>query len=232
MNYSHETLREAIGAYVLGQLEGDLLGALEDHLRDCDACRAEVLELRPLAAPLREISPDAVSDAAVPKPPPGLDLRVRRALAAEGRASRGGAARRRLPMGVAAGLGAAAASLAFVLFAPEAEEVPPGPPIETVATITEAPGVDVASAGLINHTWGIEINLVASGLRAGAAYDVVVIDTAGREHTSGAFVGVGADPLTCKMTSAVVRADASAFEVRDSRGHVVIKASLGPPPVA
>lgn len=50
--FSHEVLREAIGAYVLSQLGDDLLAELKRHLSGCTSCRAEVAELSPLVAPL------------------------------------------------------------------------------------------------------------------------------------------------------------------------------------
>lgn len=227
MNYDHETLREAIGAYVLDQLEGDLLAAVEEHLASCDKCRTEMEELRPLAAPLREVDPGVVSDAAVPVTPPELDLRVRRALAAERQAGGPPAYRRWLTPALAALAGAAVASVAFLVAWPEEEPEPEGPVIETVASIRESRGVD-AEAGLIAHTWGMEIDLVASGLREGATYHVVVIDERGRVHSSGGLVGVGAKEAVCKMNSSVLREDAVRFEVRDRRGRVVISARLTP----
>ncbi|MDQ3466093.1 MAG: hypothetical protein M3500_15720, partial [Actinomycetota bacterium] len=58
------------------------------------------------------------------------------------------------------------------------------------------------------------------------AYDVVVQDEDGSRYSSGAFVGVGGNTLTCNMTSAVLREDASKFVVRDPSGQVVVQADL------
>ncbi|MDP9443511.1 MAG: anti-sigma factor, partial [Actinomycetota bacterium] len=101
---------------------------------------------------------------------------------------------------------------------------PAGPPVETVA-VDQATGVQ-ATAGLVDHTWGMEIELSASGLEDGARYAVTVVGRDGRRHDSGSFLGTGARELNCEMTSAVLREDARAFAVRDAAGRVVIRARL------
>lgn len=210
--FDHQTLREAIGAYVLGQLDGELLDALEEHLRTCDECRTEIAELGPLVAPLQAL-------ASTTPAPTALDARVDRSLATAGRARWPRWAR----YGAAFAVGAAAASLVAALAWPD--PVAPGPPMEQVASVEARGGID-ASASLINHTWGTEIILVATGMREGARYRVFVVDTDGRLHPSGGFVGVGVDQMTCRLNSPLLRADAAGFEVRGPRGEVLITGTL------
>ena len=91
--------------------------------------------------------------------------------------------------------------------------------------VAVAPDLDVR-AGLVDHTWGMEIELVGTGFDRGAAYDVVVTDERGRRYDSGAFVGVGGTEMTCALSAAVLRADAERFTVLDADGTVVARADL------
>lgn len=225
MTTSHDELREALGSYVLGQLEGDLLHAVEDHLSTCEECRAVAADLAPLVAPLRAVDPDVVTALAGPVPAT-LDDRVEAALRAE---AVGGATVTRLPgrarrwVPVAAGVlaGAAAAAAVTVAVLPDP---PAGAPVLAVRQVTTAPGV-TATAGLVDHTWGVELKLVATGLPAGRAYDVRIVDDGGREYDSGAFLGVDRT-ITCSMNASVLLADAARFEVLDPAGAVVISGPI------
>jgi anti-sigma factor RsiW len=227
MNPTHEELREAIGAYVLGQLDDDLRTALEAHLAECAECRADVADLAPLAVSLRHVDPDRIVPADVDLPA-ALDRRISRALAQESASSsdvRPSAVGRWVPAAVGALVGAAAAA-AVVLAVVQPEESPAGPTIIAVPDVRAASGVQ-AVAGLVDHTWGVEIKLEASGLPAGQAYDVMVVDAAGREYDAGAFLGVSGRKVVCSMNSSVLLADAARFEVVDPGGEVVISGPIG-----
>lgn len=227
MKPTHEELREAIGAYVLGQLDDDFRAALDAHLVGCAECRAEVADLAPLAVALRQVDPDRIvpSDLVVPA---ALDDRISRALEQESGTSvhahpRFGA-RRWAPAAVGAVLGAAAAA-AVVLALVQPAEPPAGPKIIAVSDVRAASGVQ-AVAGLVDHTWGVEIKLEATGLPAGQAYDVMVIDAAGKEYDAGAFLGVSGRKVVCSMNSSVLLVDAARFEVVNPGGDVVISGPI------
>ena len=241
MNPTHDELREAIGAYVLGQLDDDLRMALEAHLDGCEACRAEVAELAPLAVPLRGVDPDRIVASDV-TPPPALDDRITRALALESAPTaeltaapadgagpavhpRFAARSRRWVPAVAGALVGAAAATAVVLALVPREETPAGPTIIAVPQVRAASGVQ-AVAGLVDHTWGVELKLEATGLPAGQAYDVMVIDDAGKEYDAGAFLGVSGRKVVCSMNSSVLLADAARFEVVAPGGDVVISGPI------
>jgi hypothetical protein len=85
-----------------------------------------------------------------------------------------------------------------------------GPVREPVASIASAAGLDV-EAQLVDHTWGLEIELQGTGFQEGARYRVVVLDRSGQTYPSGEFVGVGDVEMDCALSSAVLRADAVAF---------------------
>ncbi|MEA3055576.1 MAG: hypothetical protein QOD30_1008, partial [Actinomycetota bacterium] len=47
---SHDEIQELLGAYALDAVDPDERSDVEDHLRDCARCRAEVAEHRDTAA--------------------------------------------------------------------------------------------------------------------------------------------------------------------------------------
>lgn len=105
-----------------------------------------------------------------------------------------------------------------------------GPPMEPVA-FSEAPAGVEAEASLIDHTWGTETVLVASGLEDGETYRLTLRDEDGEAVPSGAFIGTGERPLECRMNAALLREDATGLEVRTAEGELVLEADLpeGPP---
>ena len=85
-DYSHADIEELLGAYSLDAVEPDERDAIEAHLPDCPRCRAEVADLREVAALLAnndEDAPEGVWDRIVEAieevpPPMRLDLHRRR----------------------------------------------------------------------------------------------------------------------------------------------------------
>jgi anti-sigma-K factor RskA len=69
MTSAHERRNELLGLYVLGAVTPDELAEFQAHLADCEACRAEVAALRPVAAGLARIVPQV-------DPPAGLRERI------------------------------------------------------------------------------------------------------------------------------------------------------------
>lgn len=102
---------------------------------------------------------------------------------------------------------------------------PPAAPAEAVAVQELAPVLD-ASAGVVAHTWGMEIKLTASGFAAGQTYRAVVLDRAGRQIGAGEFVGTGAQQLRCNLNSSVLRPDATGFVITDAAGTPVLTSGL------
>ena len=86
-------------------------------------------------------------------------------------------------------------------------------------------GVD-ASASLIAHTWGTEVNLVATGLTPGTRYTVVLVGRNGRRVTAGTFIGVSRQPVRCNLNAALLRTDAAELLVTDPRRRQVLRADL------
>jgi anti-sigma factor RsiW len=83
---THEQIEELLGAYCLDAVDDDERDAIEAHLPDCPRCRAEVAELREVAALLANNNTEApeglwdrIAEAVDDTPPPmRLDVRRRR----------------------------------------------------------------------------------------------------------------------------------------------------------
>lgn len=80
-----------------------------------------------------------------------------------------------------------------------------------------------ASAGTIDHTWGVEMVLTASGFADGQVYEVHVLDRLGRPVPAGAFRGTGASEMVCRLNAAVLRDQAGGFVVTDADGAAVLR---------
>ncbi len=232
----HQTVREQLGAYVLGQLGGREWTAVQAHLAGCPECRAEVDAIAPLAAPLRGVHPDRLAED--PAPPPGLRDAVLTRISAEAGSGPissvvGAAVRqpqpptRRRPgpsrlAAAAAVLAVLAAGVGFVL----GSQTGAAPvPLEPVAMRTVAADVR-ADANLVAHTWGTEIKLDGTGFAPGTVYRVTVTDDRGRVVGAGEFVGTGSEEMQCNLNSSVLRSDARSFQVHDQRGLVVASAEI------
>lgn len=215
---------ELIGAWLLGGLEPAEVGEMERHLATCAACRTEAAELEPLVAVLGEVDPEAVRPAAT-TPPAALDARIEAALGARPIPLR----RRRTWVAAVGGLavGAAAAAALVVAVRPGAVEPAKTPaPVVAIADVRSSDGV-TASAGYVDHTWGVELQLEARGLPAGRSYQVQVIDNRGRAHEAGAFLGVARSrTVDCDVNASVLKADASRFVVTGPSGRTVIEGEL------
>ena len=97
--------------------------------------------------------------------------------------------------------------------------------MEPVAFSGAPPGVE-AEASLIDHTWGTETVLVASGLEDGQTYELTLRDEDGGAVPSGAFIGTGDKPIECRMNAALLREEATGLEVRTAEGDLVLDADL------
>lgn len=219
MNESdHRELREMLGAFVLDGLAADEAARVRAHLETCADCRAEHDVVAPVARELARLGPAALGGS---EPVPDeLGERVAAAIAAERSADRG-SGRARLGL-VAAGSAAIAASVAVLVM----QVTGPDPvPLEAVAVTVGRSGV-VADADLVNHTWGVEIKLDASGLEAGATYRVSILTDEGEARPAGEFVGTGAAPMHCNLNSSVLRPHAVGFVVVDDAGTSVITSTF------
>jgi hypothetical protein len=216
MNEQHRELRELLGAYVLDQLGEPEQARVAQHVRRCADCTAEVAELEPVATALRGLDPTLPD-----QPAPGdLGDRVLSYVQQGQRRSVRKDRLRRAGVGLAAAASVAVAFGAGTWFAGSDD-----PPVIGVALEHTAPGVS-ASAGLVDHTWGTELKLEATGLRDGASYTVTFLDDDGAKVAAGSFLGTGAQPLRCSVNAAVDIDAAAELTVTDAAGAVVMDADL------
>lgn len=232
----HQRLRELLGAHALGHLGPGEDAALRAHLDGCAACRAELAEIAPLREALAGVDPDRL--ASPPSPPPGLGEEVRRRVAAERAEQRGDdLARRRSDRAAgtarrARGVAVAAAAVLVVgagglLLGRATAPAPPAVPYEAVALqVVGEDDVVVDEAGLVPHTWGVELRVRASGFDRGEVYRAAFVDEAGRSTPAGEFLGTGAQEMVCNLQAALLRDDAARVVVTDADGSTVLEADI------
>lgn len=211
----HRRMREMIGAFLLGDLDDTERAAVQAHIDGCPICQEEIRSLEPVVEALADASPERLSGE--PELPADLEGRTLARISAERRARRNRRLRTALAAAAAVLLVAAALAVVPRLLAPEV-------PLEPVSFSTVAPGVD-AEANLVDHTWGTETKLVASGLEDGRSYRVVLL-TADDEVSSGSLIGTGDEEITCSLNAALDRERATGLEIRSPDGATVLGADL------
>ena len=217
----HRELREQLGVFALGHGDAADRAAIQAHLDGCADCRAVLADLVPLHARLADVDPDRLDE--TPAPPPGLRDAVLARIAAEQRQQPVRLAdRRRSGLFVA---GAAAAAAAAFGLGWLVRPVPEPVPLEAVAVETRGPDVE-ATAGLVPHTWGMEVKLSGEGFTAGEVYRVTVTEKDGDVVPAGEFLGVGPAQLDCNLNSSVLREDAVGFAVLDAEGELVLSSAF------
>ncbi|ABS01895.1 anti-sigma factor family protein [Kineococcus radiotolerans] len=229
----HRELREQLGFLALGLLPEAEEPRVRAHLDGCPACRAELAELTPLAADLRLVDPARLPGPAAP--PRALGEQVLAAVREESvlrthrerrqvRRSRSRAVL--VPVAAAVLAAGVATGTTWQLTRPDAAPAPAVAVERLPLTVVDA-GVDAGvraqgPAVVVPHTWGVEVTFAAAGFADGRTYRARVRTADGASRPAGEFLGVGARELTCDMQAAVLRADATAFEVVDEAGATVL----------
>ncbi|KQU36320.1 MULTISPECIES: hypothetical protein [unclassified Rhodococcus (in: high G+C Gram-positive bacteria)] len=228
MTPGHPRREELIAAAVAG----DLTDAERRELRILEAedtsVADEIREMRETVASLGSAAGLTWVDAQ-----PG-DLLRRRIVrpSAPGRLVPAAAAVAGIAVGVAAvlgvqtvGTGGGETPADSTIAAPEVE----GPPgelgaFEAIDFTASSPGVTV-DGGLVAHTWGTETVLDMQGVPVDEAFEVVLVDRAGAERSSGSFLG-SAVTIDCRMNAAVLRPDVAEIEIRAAGGDLLARAAL------
>jgi hypothetical protein len=189
--------RELLGAYALGQLEGEERIGLEAHLDGCAQCRAELASLEPVALMLPHADPARFGPA--PQPPPELGQRIAATIAAE--RDRGEKRRRRRLFGGFALGGATAAAVAAVLllFVFGGSEQNPQQHVK----FTDLPKDISIYATLEPHAYGTEIQMYVHGVPSGTLCRVWLRGPRGVSYPAGTFRYRWGDDSAAVLSSAL-----------------------------
>lgn len=191
------SVRTAIGAYVLGGLDADETAAVERHLAECAACRAEHAELADLPRLLSHVSLEQVESPVSPEPAPEPSETGLRRLLDRVHAER---ARRRRRVRVAVAGAAAAVVLVAAGGIAVGTQWPDGPTgttenVEVWQAADASTNVSV-TATLEPFGWGTRVDAVMSGMRTGDICVIRVIDKSGNSWDAGSWlVGERTDNL-------------------------------------
>ena len=217
--------RESLGAYALGQLEGDERAGLEAHLDGCAACRAELALLEPVAQMLPHADPARFGPA--PQPPPELGARIAATIEAE-RQEEQRRHRRRTFGGFALG-GAAAALAAAVLAIFVFSGGDEGGPEQHVKFAALPQGISIY-ATLEPHAYGTEIRMYVHGVPSGTLCRVYLKGPRGVTYPAGTFRYRWGDDSDAVLSSALDLSRTRAIVV--DAGKRTFVAPVGRAPIA
>jgi hypothetical protein len=172
--------RHLLGAYALGDLNGEERAGVAAHLEGCAECRAEADSLDSVARLLPLADPDRFSRPA-PQPSPDLGKEIAATIGRERRLVR---RQRRWRFGFALGGAAAAAAALLALFVlPGGGSGQPEQHIEFAAL----PAGLTIDATLEPHAYGTEIRMYVKGVRSGTLCQVFLRGPRGERVPAGTF---------------------------------------------
>lgn len=220
MNDDHRTMREALGAWVLGSLDGADRRAVDAHLGECDECREEVATLSAMPGLLSRVTVEEVEDSRL-VPSPDLPMRLADRAAASERALRVRLARWRVAAGAAAA--AALVAVAGLLFVAPGTESPPE--ADRLVAPAAAVAVDADTSGTVSAfawEWGTTVELEVQDLPVRDAYRMWAVDTAGTREQAGAWGPTESRSARVYGASSIHREELQSVEITDPGGAVLV----------
>ncbi len=227
-NAAHAEFHTWDAAYVLGALTLEDRLAFEDHLAECNICRAAVAELAPLPGLLSRARPVIEADAeSSPLDAPPINLV---SLVERREALRRHKVRRRVTVAVASI--AAAIALAFAIPAVVTSNATPPEVTVALAPVGETPLA--ASVDLTETNWGTSISMVCdypatasgTGYPTDATYSLVITDIAGVESQVSTWTATPGKTVTLNAGTATAVDHIATIEVRDAAGESVLSANV------
>jgi hypothetical protein len=215
--------RGELAAAALGNLDEEARVALQAHLDGCAACRAELADLRAVAAVLPAADVAHVTEPARDEPPTDLGERVLGTLAWQ-RAQEHRRRRRRFGVVIATSAIAVAAAIGLLFIGGSLTHTVDH--AEEVAFTVKPRGVD-ASVQLARADYGTDVKLDVSGLNDGGVYWLWLTGDDGKRIAAGTFEATG-DHYTCDMTAALPLASTRRVWVTDAADQVVLDTGLAP----
>ena len=217
--------RESLGAYALGQLEGDERAGLEAHLDGCPQCRAELALLEPVAQMLPHADPARFESA--PQPPPELGARIAAVIEGERQKARKRRKRRRTFGFALGGVTAALAAAVLAIFVLGGGDG--GNPEQHVKFASLPKGINIY-ATLEPHAYGTEIRMYVHGVASGTLCRVSLRGPGGVSYPAGTFRYRWGDDSEAVLSSALDLSRTRAVIVRAGKRTFV--APLGSAPIA
>lgn len=218
--------RELLGAYALGQLEGDERAGLEAHLEGCAQCRSELALLEPVARVLPHADPARFES--TPQPPPELGRRIAATIAGERQKVERQRRRRRVFGGFALGgvtAALAAAALAIFVLGGGGNGQP-----EQQIRFASVPQSVTIDATLEPHAYGTEIRMYVHGIASGTLCTVSLRGPDGVAYPAGTFRYRWGDDSEAVLSSALDLSRTRAITVR--AGNRTFSAPVGRAPIA
>jgi hypothetical protein len=196
-----------LGAYVLGALEPGERGHLEEHLRACPSCAAELAEFSSLPALLDLVRPEDLRPVAVA---PSVDMFDRLSAAAAPPARIRSRTWALVAAAVIAVLGVGIG--ATVWATGSGEQTVTASEASVQATVT-ASTVDDGSALVVS----------VAGMRPGEMCHLVALDTAGGRHPAGTWPASPSGDGTWRGYADVDRADLAAVLLLGDDGRQLVR---------
>jgi anti-sigma factor RsiW len=195
-----------LGAYVVGALEPAERRRVEEHLRHCPACAAELTELSPLPGLLDRVGPD-LRGSAVVTPSPGLFARISAAAEPPRRRSHAWALVAAALLAVL-GVGAGVA----VWTAGSGEQ-----------SVTASAGALRATVAATEVDGGSALDVAVAGMRPGEACTMVAVDSGGIRHQAGAWPASAAGDGAWRGWAPVTPADLAAVVLLGDGGRELVR---------
>ncbi len=231
MSAEHDDLRRLLGGYLLGGLDEADLDRLDDHLRDCDECRAELDRLAAVPELLKRL-PDAQRVAGDGSQPPislgtrpsakNVEGLLRRMRAERSRESR--TARVRWLAAAAVVLVAAAIGFGVVRGGRGQQAVPEALPSPQLVTAQFEPAAGSGMSGeatLTPKLWGVSVSLDVTKLSGAGPFLCQVRDHGGSVEQAAIWGPTPTGNAKVIGASSIQLHDVSDVTVADRAGHVL-----------
>ena len=177
----HAEAQQSLGSYVLGALDAPERVAVEEHLKTCAACRAELVGFAGLPGLMGRLTATEAREGRLPPPPSLLPAAIAAVHNEKSREFRRG---RRWKAGALAAIGTAvAACAALIVVLSTGTTTAPVPSGRSMVSTANS-----AAAGAISlqtKPWGTQIHLMLTGLPQHETFTAWAIDASGH-HTPAA----------------------------------------------
>lgn len=220
MTADHRRMRESLGAWVLGGLDGEQRREVEAHLDDCDDCAAEVAVLSSLPGLLQRLDQQEATEGLLI---PSDDLRD--CLLAHVEVSEATLRHRLRQWQVGAAVAAVVAVLAVVAGFSLLDD---GRPAESDRVVAAAAPVAPSAADTTGQVaalaweWGTTVELDVTALPSRETYVLWAVADDGRRQQAGTWGATRSRGARVRGASAIQRDHLDRVEITDVDGEVLV----------